>query len=162
MTAPPNGIEIDRPGLGELDTVVALWQRLVRDQRGYGTTIRVEANEENARSWLSGRMTLDGVRVARDGSEIVGFVTFGGMADRFDRDGPEGIVHNLFVRSDFRGRGIGGALLTRAESLLADRGVAGVRLEILAANNAAGRFYRERGYEPHRVAFRKPMSDEAR
>ncbi len=160
MVAPPDGIEIDRPELGELDTLVGLWKALVRDQRGYGTTIRVETNEAAARSWLSGRMTLDGVRVARDDSELVGFVTFGMMADRFDRDGQEGIVHNLFVRANFRGQGIGSALLARAEALLADRGVAAVRLEILAANEAAGSFYRARDYGPHRIAFRKPLPDD--
>lgn len=160
MSEPPSGIEIDTPGLTDLDTLVGLWQALVRDQRGYGTTIRADQNEANARTWLSAQMTFDGVRVARDGETIVGFVTFALRTDRFDRDGQAGIIHNLFVREGYRDRGIGSTLLSRAEALLVDRGVDSARLEIMTANRQAEAFYREQGYLPHRTTFRKSLGED--
>ncbi len=159
MSDLPPAVTIEAPGLAELDRIVELWEALVRNQRGYGTTLRADDNAANARSWLSGRMTFDGIRIARTEDDIVGFVTYALRADQFVHDGRDGIVHNLFVREDYRGHGIGTGLLERAESLLADRGVEHVRLEILAANEAAEAFYRERGYDPYRLTLRKSITN---
>lgn len=156
---PPSGVEIDRPGLSDMDELVSLWQALVRNQHAYGTWIRAEGNEASARSWLSAQMTFDGIRVAVVEDELVGFVTFELMVDQFDRRGQDGIVHNLFVRAAHRNSGIGSTLLDRAETVLADRGADRIRLEILAANDEAVGFYRDRGYTPHRQMFKKVLEE---
>lgn len=150
---------IGTPDLSDLDRLVDLWIGLVRDQRAYGTRLRAGGNESNARSWLAGRMTFDGVRVARIDDDIVGFVTFELMRDQFDRIGEDGIIHNLFVRSSHRNRGIGNRLLSEAERILTDRGADRVRLEILRSNDRAADFYMEQGYEPYRTTLRKSLAE---
>ena len=151
-------VEIAAPGLGDIETVTQLWKALVDDQRVHGTRLRVDANEVHARSWLSTRMSFDGIRVAMVDGDIVGFVTFGLMRDQFERIGGDGVVHNLYVKPASRNRGIGTALLERAESILADRGADYIRLEVLLSNHRAATFYQEHGYTPYRTTYRKAFS----
>lgn len=56
-----------------------------------------------------------------------------------------GVVHDLVVAPQVRGRGVGSALLDAAEGELAHRGVAAYRLNVIAANTDAVRFYEQRG-----------------
>ena len=92
--------------------------------------------------------------------ELVGFVTFDLESERFQQDVTRGFVHNLVVRRDHRGRGIGTALLTGAERVLAERGADVVALQAMAANEDARAFYRRCGYEPHRVELEKPLESD--
>lgn len=153
------GVEIAAPGLTDLDELTELWMALVQDQRAYGTRLRVEANAGHARAWLSTRMTFDGVRVAHIEDALVGFVTFELMRDQFEREGQDGIVHNLYVAEEYRDEGIGSTLLECAESVLRDRGADRIRLELLLANERADEFYRERGYAPYRAIYRKAFNE---
>ncbi len=81
--------------------------------------------------WLLGRVTWQGrVRVARVGGRIAGFLL---------RDGSR--VHALYVAPEWRGQGVGRALLRDAQ---ARAGV--LDLWVLAENLRARRFYRGAGF----------------
>jgi GNAT superfamily N-acetyltransferase len=56
-----------------------------------------------------------------------------------------GELHDLVVTPDQRGKGIGSAILNRAEKELSTIGAREIRLSVIAANADAIRFYRERG-----------------
>jgi ribosomal protein S18 acetylase RimI-like enzyme len=91
---------------------------------------------------------------------LLGFVMFGPETGRYAQDVSRGVVRNLYVRPDCRGEGVGAALLGAAEAALADRGVEVVALESMAGNGAARRFYRRRGYTPHRVELERTLESD--
>lgn len=152
-------LEIARPKLSELEVLVDLWTELVADQQQFGTRLRPVGNEANAQTWIGARMTQDGVRIARVDGSIVGFVTFERLPDQFSRSAQDGLVHNLYVIPACQGRGIGSALLERAETILYDRGVDRMTLEVLEENVDAHTFYENRGYHTHRRVFAKSLDE---
>jgi ribosomal protein S18 acetylase RimI-like enzyme len=64
-----------------------------------------------------------------------------------DRFGPVGAVCALYVRPDRQGRGIGRRLVQAVAAHLAQGGMSALRVEVLAANAPARRFYEALGGE---------------
>ena len=60
-------------------------------------------------------------------------------------------VDDLWLRPQFRGLQIGGALLTKLESQIANDGYSSARLRVVADNEGARRFYARRGWRETRV-----------
>ena len=143
-----------------LDRVTDLWVDLARDQRAYGSHLYAEANRVPVRERIAYHVTNDSLLVARDEGVLVGFVTFDVETGPYAQDATRGVVRNVFVVPGHRDRGVGSALLAAAEAELADRGVDVVRLEVLADNDAAMRFYRRAGYEPHRIEMEKSVESD--
>ena len=80
---------------------------------------------------------------AVDGGRIVGFA----VADiEKDGDAPFGMVCDVLVREDFRGKGAGEALLQTAIGWLRSRGIKDIYLESGKNNHAAHRFFEKRGF----------------
>jgi ribosomal protein S18 acetylase RimI-like enzyme len=144
---------------GDADALADLWVALAREQRPHGSVVRASANRAVVREQLAARAAGEGVLVAED-EELLGFVEFALDRDGLDREGTRGTVYNLYVRPGARDRGLGSRLLAAAEEELTAAGADAVGLEVLAANDAARRFYRRAGYEPHRVAMTKPLAGE--
>ncbi|PSP99760.1 hypothetical protein BRC89_03270 [Halobacteriales archaeon QS_4_70_19] len=97
--------------------------------------------------------------VDADPDDVLGFVTASLATGEFVEASDRGVVRNLYVRPEARGHGIGTALLAVGEAHLAAEGAAVVSLEVLAANEAARRFYRRHGYGLHRVELRRRIDD---
>lgn len=152
-------VEIRTAGPDDVEAVVELWLRLVRDQYQYGTTLKADSNRTTARNWTAELIGRDGVIVAETDGAIVGFASLAVEVDRFSRTTTTGVIHNLMVSEDYRDQGIGSRLLAAAEATLISRDVNRVRLEVLADNEAAARFYRERGYRDHRIQFAKDVDE---
>lgn len=151
---------IEPATLDDLERLVELWLALARDQREYGSRIEPGANDDAIRKSLAQHALAEGVLLARDGDRAVGFVMFGPKERGFERARTRGVVRNVFVVPDARGEGVGTALMDAAEERLAAAGVDEIVLEAMADNDAARSFYRERGYEPHRVQFVKPAESD--
>ena len=147
--------------MDEADRLADLWVELARDQRAHGSHIRAESNRSSVREGLSRHIVSGGVLVARtDHGALAGFVQFAPEGQNYEQDIDRGVVENLYVRPEHRGKGVGSELLSRAEQQLFEAGVNRVGLEVLAPNEAARRFYERHGYEPHRVELEKsPESD---
>jgi len=80
---------------------------------------------------------------AVEGEKIVGFA----VADiEEDGDAPFGVVCDVLVSEECRGRGAGGALLRTAVSWLRSREVKDIYLESGKDNHAAHRFFERRGF----------------
>ena len=62
-------------------------------------------------------------------------------------DGHRGWIYALGVHPKFRRRGIGGALLERAEATLAALGCPKINLQVATSDAGARRFYEARGYD---------------
>ena len=163
MCPTPPGVTIEPAALGDVNSLVELWVTLARGQRAYGSHLEPDGNRAPVRAALAHHIVGDGVLVARDdghgedGSESipVGFVMFGLEQGDYEQTVTRGVVHNLFVVSSHRGRGIGSALLERAEEALVRVGADVFSLEAMATNERARRFYERHGYDVHRVELEK-------
>ena len=165
---PPNGdsagggddaptVDIERVDPADIDDLVDLWVGLAAGQRAHGSHILAEPNREAVRSTLARHAATGGVYAARRGDVVVGFASVTLERGRYASDATRGVVHNVYVSPDFRGDGIGSDLLDAAEAALNDAGASTVALDAMAANESARRFYRRRGYAPHRVELEKSL-----
>ncbi|MFB6354851.1 MAG: N-acetyltransferase family protein [Halobacteriales archaeon] len=164
-------MRIEPARLADLDRVVDLWVALAAEQRDHGAHLTAEPNRSVLRETLAQRVVDHTCLVARDDHAasagkspaeeppIVGFVAFALERDGLDRDVDRGVVENLYVVPECRGQGIGGELVTAAEDALTAAGADRVALEVMAANDAARRFYERQGYGPHRVTYERPTGD---
>lgn len=150
-------VEIDAVEPLEVDALVDLWVDLAASQRTHGSHILPEPNREAVRDTLARHAAVGGMYAARRGDEVVGFVSVALERGAYESDVRRGIVHNVYVTPERRGEGIGSDLLDAAEAALEDAGASTVTLETMAANESARRFYRRRGYTPHRVELEKPL-----
>ena len=92
--------------------------------------------------------------VAEAEGELVGAVMAG-------FDGTRGWIYHLAVLPEFRGRGIGTALVREAEEELAGLGCLKINLQVRAENADVVEFYRTAGYEvEQRVSMGKTLWDE--
>lgn len=93
--------------------------------------------------------------VAEHQGTVVGMVTLQALISTAE-GGAVGLIEDLVVASDWRGRGLGGKLIGTAETWAVAHGL--TRLQLLAdrGNAAALAFYEQRGWEPTQlVALRK-------
>lgn len=86
--------------------------------------------------------------VAESAGHLVAFaqMTFGAAHQLVAAEHPVE-VHRLYVHGRFSGRGIGSALLRRAESLAAEKGASVIWLTAWAENHKARAFYVRQGYQ---------------
>lgn len=150
-------MEIRRATLDDLDAVYDCWATLLVDQVEYGSLLDPENNNEPGRQLLAEAIADGQVLVAETGEAIAGIVTFqvdrGALRLRTQR----GVIDTLFVRDWARGEGIGSALLDAAEGVLVERGCSVVTVEALVENDRGRAFYRDNGYKPHRLVFRREV-----
>jgi len=147
-------LEISYPETGAVDDLVDLWLDLAAGQRQYGSHVRAEPNRPQIRESLLRHLAGDRLLVAEHPS-LCGFVMFTIERGEFEQDLTRGLVENLYVKPERRNEGIGSALLAAAETELSDRGADVISLGVMAANEAARRFYRRHGYDRHRIEMEK-------
>lgn len=142
---------VEPSALADLEAVTDLWVDLAAEQRTVGSELAAEENSDAIAEAIAAQHHEGGVLVARDGEELVGFATVSPERGALVVDIDRALLSNLYVVPDRRGEGIGTALLEAVEERCLDWGVEAVVLEVLAANEDARRFYRERGYEVERL-----------
>ena len=151
---------IEAPDTAVAGAVADLWVELAHEQRAFGSHLRGDANRATIREAIVRDIIAGGLLVARENSEIVGFVMFGPESERFEQDVSRGVVRNIVVRPEHRNAGIGADLLAAAEAELAAAGFDVVSLSALFENRAARRFYARQGYEPHRIDLEKRLESD--
>lgn len=127
---------------------LALLDHYARDPMGGGTGLG-----DYAREHLLGRLAVRGDFVGfmawREGRAVglincfEGFSTFAAK--------PLLNIHDIVVRADERGRGIGQALLAAAEQAARVRGCCKLTLEVLSNNAVALQSYRHFGFRPYQL-----------
>ncbi|NHN40557.1 GNAT family N-acetyltransferase [Halorubellus sp. JP-L1] len=172
-------MRVERAQTADLTALVDAWVALAAEQRQHGSHLHAAANRDRIRESMAHHLVEDTCLVARPGSgdvlasgsgddaedgaslpDVVGFVTFAVDPDGYEMDVDRGAVENLYVASEWRGRGVGARLLSAAEAELAFRGVEAVSLQVLAANDRARSFYEREGYGDHRVVVEKRLDVE--
>jgi ribosomal protein S18 acetylase RimI-like enzyme len=152
-------VTIEPAGTDDVTEVTGMWVELATGQREHGSHVLPEANRTAIREAVARHAVGDTLLVARSDGPA-GFVMFTVETGSFEQDRTRGVVENLYVVPERRSEGIGTALLEAAEATLRDRGVDGVTLDVMAANQQAREFYRRRGYHPHRVELEKPAESD--
>lgn len=153
-------MDVEPADVEDVDHLADLWVEMADGQRDHGSHLLADANRERVREAMARHAVVGGLLVAREDDETVGFVMFEPTGGGYVEDVRCGVVRNLYVVPDRRGGGVGSTLLAAAEDALATAGVDVVRLEVIADNDRARAFYADRGYEPHRVEFEKPLGSE--
>jgi GNAT superfamily N-acetyltransferase len=72
-------------------------------------------------------------------------------------DGPVAVLDELYVAPKFRGRGLGSALLAFAESVIGERGVELLEINVDSGDTDARRFYERLGYVNHEPGDDQPL-----
>lgn len=124
----------------DLDELVGLFE-------SYRSFYDKPADAAGAREFLSGRMDANEsvVFIARDDDgRALGFTQLYPLFSS-TRMQPMWLLNDLFVAADARGRGVGAALLDRAQRHAADTGACELMLET-ANDNPARRLYERSGY----------------
>jgi len=89
--------------------------------------------------------SIDGMLVAEDGGEIVGYVAVG-RATRLESNRHVADIRGLAVAPDHQGRGLGRALVQAALDAARERGARKVTLRVLGPNTAARALYESCGF----------------
>lgn len=146
--SPPRVTKVDLADALHVRSLLSLLEHYALDPMGGGTGL-----EAAARDRLTAELAkIPGFRAALawQDDEAVGlincFLGFSTFAAR-----PLLNIHDVVVRSDCRGRGIGRALLSWAEDLARTLGCCKLTLEVLSNNERALAAYRSAGFVPYEL-----------
>jgi len=124
---------------------------LVEMMRDFNAHERIAFDEPEVRAALAQLFADDSYGLACLSlldEEIAGYVVIAfGFSIEFR--GRDAFVDELFVKDEFRGRGLGAAAIRFAEGLCRARGVRALHLEVERQNTAAQSVYRRAGFVDH-------------
>jgi ribosomal protein S18 acetylase RimI-like enzyme len=124
---------------------------LVEMMRDFNAHERISFDEREVRAVLAQLFADDSYGLAclvLLGAEVAGyFVLAFGFSVEFR--GRDAFIDELFLKEEFRGRGLGAAALRHAEGLCRARGVRALHLEVERQNAAAQSVYRRAGFADH-------------
>ena len=128
----------------EVPLILAFIKELAEYER---LSHEVVATEESLREHLFGERPVAEVIVAEEGTDPAGFALFFHSFSTFL--GRPGIyLEDLYVRPEFRGRGMGRVLLVHLTRLARERGCGRLEWSVLDWNEPAIGFYRGIGASP--------------
>ncbi len=129
---------------GDVPQILAFINELAEYER---LSHEVVATEEALREHLFGDRPVAEVMIAEEGGDPAGFALFFHSFSTFL--GRPGIyLEDLYVRPEFRGKGMGRALLVHLARLAAERGCGRLEWSVLDWNEPAIGFYRGIGASP--------------
>jgi len=102
--------------------------------------------------------SIDGMLVAEEGGEIVGYVAVG-RATRLESNRHVADIRGLAVAPDHQGRGLGRALVEAALDAARERGARKVTLRVLGPNTAARALYESCGFVVEGVRLEEFLLD---
>lgn len=141
---PATGADADAIARVQVETWRVAYRGLMPDETIAGFDIesrRRQWREGLAREPRPGSATF----VAEVDGEVVGFASVGRSRDAEAAD--EGELYAIYLNPSYWGRGIGRALLERAEESMRDFGFQHAMLWVLEGNERGERFYRHAGWE---------------
>jgi ribosomal protein S18 acetylase RimI-like enzyme len=102
------------------------------------------------------------VLVAEDSGETIGyaFATIEGY-DYMALRGPAGVLQDVIVDPEHRGRGVGRRLVAESLAYLRSRGAPRVVLSTAARNGAAQRLFESAGFRPTMIEMTRELDDAA-
>ena len=128
----------------EIEMLVAM----MRELYAYDGLAFDEAIARRALMGVIDNETFGRVFLIRLGNEVAGYavLTFGYSLEFHGRDA---FVDELYLRNEYRGRGIGKRALQFLTEVCANEGVSALHLEVERENTSAQAVYRKFGFEDH-------------
>ena len=87
------------------------------------------------------------IYVAEENEQMVGFITAEVLKKKVWYNVQLGSINNIFVLEEYRGKGIGKALMKTMMNTLQDVGITNIQLEAYSQNSKAIKFYEKLGFE---------------
>jgi len=137
-------VRIEAPTLEDVPLLLSLIRALAEYERMSGDVV---ATETRLRDTLFGAAPSAEAVIARVEREAVGFALWFHNYSTFLAQ-PGLYLEDLFVRPDWRGRGVGAALLRHLARVAAERGCGRMEWSVLNWNEPAIGFYRKLGARP--------------
>jgi ribosomal protein S18 acetylase RimI-like enzyme len=136
--------DADAIGRVQVESWRAAYTGLMPDEAVAG--FDVESRQRQWREWLGDRSRPGSATfVVEDGGEVVGFASVGASWD--EEAEAEAQLYSIYLHPSCWDRGIGRALLRRAEESMRSSGYRRGVLWVLEGNERAERFYRAAGWE---------------
>ncbi len=148
----PEGFTAEDVGESDILELVEMIGEFFREQE------QIEASYAPAGSWRETVTQSVGtyigrpdafVKIARCGQQAAGFVIYAVQAEPMMRLARQGVLHDLYVRPDYRGQGLGEALVRQAMWVLRHQEIDVITLNVLIRNEAAIRFWERFGFTPY-------------
>jgi ribosomal protein S18 acetylase RimI-like enzyme len=118
-----------------------------RTERGYASFLASQLGERDV-----------AVLVAEENETVIGYAYAGVEAgDYMSLRGPAGVLHDIVVDPEYRGRGVGRLLLDAALAFLRSRGVPRVVLWTAVGNTAAQRLFASVGFRQTMVEMTREL-----
>ncbi len=121
-------------------------ERTLRPSRAVGRAVS-ERQVEMYVSMLADADEDAHLLVADSGDRPVGFVFFEIEMEFLEREARQIYIHDIVVTGAARRRGVGGMLMAAVRSVMAEKGVRPIELQVLVGNDHALEFYRRHGFE---------------
>jgi ribosomal protein S18 acetylase RimI-like enzyme len=120
-----------------------------RTERGYGSFLGSQLDEPDVT-----------VLVAEENGAVIGYAYAGVEAsDYMALRGPAGVLHDIVVDLEHRGRGVGGVLLDAALAFLESRGVPRIVLWTASLNEPAQRLFASAGFRQTMIEMTREVDD---
>jgi len=155
-------VEIRRATLKDIRDILPVWGQLAEFHSGLDTAFTPSAQwAREYGSYLRVLISRDDALavMAKDGAEVVGYavgrIT---MLPPFFEHRTRGYIHDVFVKPQFRRRGVGRRLVDEILRWLRQRGVNLVELTV-AANNDAVPFWERLGFRVYMYQMKKELRD---
>lgn len=144
-----NGVRVQALDLGKVEQAAAFIELLdhyALDPMGGSTGLSAYTREHLVAALASQPGFLGGLAMA--GTQAVGLINcFSGFSTFAAR--PLLNIHDIVVHADWRGKGVGQALLAFAEAQAQALGCCKLTLEVLSGNAVALRAYERAGFAPY-------------
>ncbi|MBA3240614.1 MAG: GNAT family N-acetyltransferase [Acidobacteria bacterium] len=151
----------DLPAVGRLGAL------LVRTHHDFDPERFIAATPQTERayaSFLGGQLEEPNVvvLVAERSGEVLGY-TYAAIEgyDYMTLRGPAGVLHDIIVDPEYRGRGVGRLLLEAALAFFRSRGVPRVVLSTAERNEAAQRLFASMGFRRTMIEMTRELDDPA-
>ncbi len=135
---------------GDEISLKKMWLEFIQDEEG--ADLNIVPSKENANRWISflGSVIKNGngtvKLVETEDGTLAGYVFYQRGEGSLKLKRKKGVIYDLYVRPQFRNRGMGSALLKNALDDLKRRGVEIVQLTVMSKNNRALNLYKKYGF----------------
>ena len=115
-------------------------------------------DQRQLQAWLAGEKPDTLVHVAVDPDDRILGVAMTTIGEEFLSGKPSAHLEVLAVAAEAEGKGIGGALIARAEQAAVNRGASSITLSVFRNNARARRLYEKLGYDGEIIRYIKDLS----
>jgi L-amino acid N-acyltransferase YncA len=143
---------------GDLEAVLSLYVKLYDTLMGLG--MRYELDGEKLREMLPSQMKskLCHILVSEEDGEINGFISASvSRIERRLKGGLVGVINDIYVETQSRGKGTASELLKNAEEWMRSSGAQSATCDIVVGNENGRGFWRAQGYEDMSISTFKPL-----